>query len=215
MNPSTLRTSLAPLLAIGAIALLGSPASATNFAILLSGDGCGRDACDDDGNLRINNPLFEESEGEKHNPLYEPSTIIVTPPELTGGGEVLLSLNFGDGIEGGAPPAPGGSYVFEITLEDAATDAPITQFDKPITLGFEMPRYRGEVGDLSLGFLDESRDPPEWRVEDPTLESCRNGEVCGTTNHFTLFSVGVIPEPSSALLLSTAGALALLGRRRD
>ena len=40
-----------------------------------------------------------------------------------------------------------------------------------------------------LGYIDETRDPPEWRCEDRCVKKNNDGLVCGKTNHFTNFAI--------------------------
>ena len=40
-----------------------------------------------------------------------------------------------------------------------------------------------------LGFLDESRNPPEWVCEDYCLDENNSGLYCGSTDHFTNFAL--------------------------
>lgn len=48
-----------------------------------------------------------------------------------------------------------------------------------------------EVDDSScLAFIDESKNPPEWRCEDSCLEyDSSTAQACGSTDHFTNFAI--------------------------
>lgn len=206
MNKTILRASARrhPLLACGLLLAAASPVQATNFSLLLGSD-------DDSGKQTITNPTYEESANQGTNALYEPSAIVIWPDQFLEGRQLLLEGSFQESIAGDIPPAPGNGYAFELKLTDTETGQQVTQFTNPIDIGLVIPGVsdlhpEGTVHrDLALGFLDESLTPPEWRVEDKVLETCDKGTLCGNTDHFTIFSIGAVPEPTAlALLLMSA-----------
>ena len=40
-----------------------------------------------------------------------------------------------------------------------------------------------------LGFIDETKEPPEWKCEDRSVKKNKDGLVCGKTDHFTNFAI--------------------------
>lgn len=203
------------LLLAAAFLAMCPAAYATDFAVLLGGNGGG----DLSQPLSIKNPLYEEGSQSGENPLYEPSALVLWPSQFVGQTQVLLEVNFGGSIGGSLPPSPGDGYPFEINLSDAATGEPITQFATPIDLGLIIPALahlhrEGIVHrDLAMRTFDTSLTPPAWRLQDDKLMTCDGDKFCGKTDHLSAFSFGAIPEPS-CIVIAALGTMAALQRRR-
>lgn len=80
----------------------------------------------------------------------------------------------------------------EAELRSAVVDAgpPTKHFARPVQVcltGVEI--VEDDADSLCLGFLDESKDPPEWKCEDTCLEHNDDGRYCGRTDHFTNFAL--------------------------
>lgn len=189
------------------------PARATDFAVLLQ-----HGNSDNDKPLSVKNPLFQESGANGTNPIYNPSALVLWPNQLVADRDVLLEINFHDSIADRIPATPFGSYAFEINLTDAETGLPITQFDTPIDFCLAIPALahlhkEGIVHrDLAARSLNVSVSPPVWQLE-PTAIKSRDGMYCGTTDHFSIFAFGPVPEPSSLVLVAMAGLWAVRARR--
>lgn len=138
----------------------------TNFAVLLGGGG--GEACDDD----------------------EPTSWITGGVVTSDDGGAFLSV----------PPAalPRDTV---ITVEPAGRDVPDVQRAtevytfSPAGLRFREPAtvcFRASADAAAgncLGYLDETRSPPQWRCEDPCLDKKEGDLVCGETDHFTNFAI--------------------------
>jgi hypothetical protein len=75
-----------------------------------------------------------------------------------------------------------GSPVVDVSFSDySLTD--ILQFS--VEICFPGVEYQT---DSCLSFLDESKNPPQWKCEDECLET-RNNLLCGSTTHFTVFAI--------------------------
>ena len=164
--------------------------------------------------LTINNPLYEEDVNQGVNPLYEPKSIILQPSEFWPGYPVRLEVQLESELPGGIP-VPRDSYVFDVKLFNSATDELITDFPNGLTFTFDIPQLTaGDIDNMVLGYLDETKNPPEWKVEDGNIKVCgdKGDLVCGKTDHLTTFMIGPatsIPEPSSiAVLIGLLGLVA-------
>ena len=58
-----------------------------------------------------------------------------------------------------------------------------------VEICIEADKNQQNTDDLCLGFLDESKNPPEWRCEDSCVQEVSNGLFCGETDHFTNFAL--------------------------
>lgn len=83
------------------------------------------------------------------------------------------------------------------SIIDAAGHMPLGSAVVDIDLASEgrVPRtelcfrvHRDVDSDSCLGFIDESRSPPEWMCEDSCLD-ISDGQACGVTDHFTNFAI--------------------------
>ena len=79
------------------------------------------------------------------------------------------------------------SPIVSLTLLDDAGNE-ISILENSVELCLEVDPAAGDE-DLCLSFLDESKDPPEWRCQDSCLERTNGNTVCGETGHFTSFAV--------------------------
>jgi hypothetical protein len=184
------------VLAAGVLLAHAPAAHATNFGVLLGGEG------EDRVEYNINAPSSGPPEP------YRPVSISLSFPALPGPGP--FQLTFTDEEPAQVVPLVPGSYVFTLTVRDAAGDL-VTALGAEAVFGFQYdPASVPEMQDACLSYLDESESPPRWECQDAALEpSCggRDGFVCGTTDHLTQFAIGPVPEPSTALLLGLGGAL--------
>jgi len=73
------------------------------------------------------------------------------------------------------------SPIINVTLADGGT-GPLGGKVEICLKAFDTSRQH------CLGFLDESRDPPEWRCEDRCVH-LNKGLKCGNTGHFTAFAL--------------------------
>jgi hypothetical protein len=191
--------SLSCAVLLAGLPLTQAPAArATNFALLLQGGGDDRVVHD------IDPPVSGDPEA------YRPLRVELSFPALPGPGP--FQLTFSD--EHGVVPPAAGSYVFELVVTDD-NGLVVTQLGGDAVFGFEYdPLAAPDARQGCLGYFDETGN--EWKCQDTALqESCsgRDGFVCGKTDHLTLFSIGPVPEPSTALLLGLGGAL-LAGMRQ-
>jgi hypothetical protein len=60
-------------------------------------------------------------------------------------------------------------------------------FGKPATICLASDTSRLDAS--CLGYLDETRSPPEWKCEDSCLDETDNNTLCGETDHFTNFAI--------------------------
>jgi hypothetical protein len=179
------------VLLTGLLLAQATVAGATTFAILLNGG---------EGEDRIEYNINPPSTGDGG--PYWPLAVAFSLPALPGPGPFLVG--FSDEIVPGVVPIAG-TYVFELTVTDS-TNRPIRELAVDATLGFEYDALSvPSAGNACLGYFDEGTN--EWECQDATLEQCDDGNLCGTTDHLTLFSMGPVPEPSTALLLGLGGAL--------
>jgi hypothetical protein len=198
---------------------LSSPLTfATNFAVLLGGCDTNSDgSCGSDDKLEVENPLYKE--GPKGvNPLFEAKTdlLIFSLPDITSGSPVELRFAFGSSISVPVPPVPGRALVFELDIVDTATGQKLTNFPNLVDICFSVPKLahlhkEGIVHrDLAFRYLNTNVSPSVWETQ--SAVKSRDGMFCGTTDHFSIFAFGAVPEPSSALLL-LGGSVGLLWRR--
>lgn len=215
------RSKSAFLFLLGTCLLLACSRSsfATNFAILLGGCDTNRSgSCDDDDVIITKNPLYQESSTGGVNPLFEAKTelLVIPAPEITSGSPVELHFAFGSSISVSIPPVPGGALVFELNIVDPTTGNRLTNFPNLVNICFSVPKLahlhkEGIVHrDLAFRYLNTSLTPPVWQMQ--SAIKSKDGLFCGTTDHFSIFAFGAVPEPSSAMLL-LVGSLGLLRRR--
>ncbi len=216
------RPAFAPLLAL-ALLFVGE-ALAAPITLSLTDEGGGGD-CEARSACTIVNPAYEESGNNGEMPsrividgLYEaiPQSLFaqtgVTSLTITFDAEPLISV---------VPQTPS-TFVFELSLAfDDPSATAVHQLAQPVGLGFEYAAGHWPTplpSPALLGYLDETRNPPEW-VAEGSLSRCgpasSGGDLlCGTTDHLSYFSVLPVPEPGTGLLtmlgLTGLGA----GRRR-
>lgn len=175
---------------------------------------------DDNLEMLVENPLYEENQQSGENPLYEPKSISFKPSEFWQGSAIRFELQLDPELPDGVS-LPKGAYAFDIKIIDQLSGEMLTDFPEGLTFSFNIPGLtQQQIDDAALGFLDESRNPPVWRIEDPTTDECLSSDggklLCGKTDHLTTFVIGnstAIPEPSSLLLLITGSLLAASRRR--
>lgn len=177
-----------------------------------------------DDALEVSNPLYEQDVNEGVNPLYEPKSMVFNPGDFFNGTPVRFELQMEPELPDGVYLPPD-SYAFDIKLfeidPNGGHDRQVFFFSEPLTFSFDIPGLSdGDIDDLVLGYLDETKSPPEWKVEDSGVDKCldsdRDNLFCGTTDHLTTFILApstVIPEPTS-LLLFGLGGLAMMRRKR-
>jgi hypothetical protein len=211
------------LLGVCSFLMHNATAQATNFAILFTGCGEGgsNEDCDDkDDQVGIQNPLFEGNGNAGDNPLFEGKTdlLIFNPIQFASAQDVELQVSFGDSISTKVPPVPGGSLIFQVNILDVATGQYLTSFPNGVDISFSVPKLarlhkEGIVHrDLAFRTLNTSVSPPVWEVM-PSGVKTKDGNFCGTTDHFSIFAFGAVPEPSSLVLVALGGA-GMLWRRR-
>jgi hypothetical protein len=207
------------LLAACFVSLTLRPTFATGFAVLLGGcDTNGDGSCGSSDKLEVKNPLYEESGNKGVNPLYEAKTdlLIFSPPDITSGSPVELHFAFSSSISVSVPPVPGRALVFELDIVDTTTGQKLTNFPNLVNIGFSVPKlahlHKEGIGhrDLAFRYLNTSVSPPVWETQ--SAVTSKDGLFCGTTDHFSIFAFGAVPEPSSMMLL-LGGSLGLLWRR--
>ncbi len=171
--------------------------------------------------MSVSNPLYEENTNSGENPLYEPKTIVFNPGDFFSGQPVRFELAMDVLLDDGIAE-PFNAYEFDIKLFDIATNEPITDFPNGISIGFVIPGLTADdIANAALGYLDESVDPPVWRIED---ETCTTGispagepmVVCKTT-HLTTFALGPansVPEPASVMVFAVIAGC-VLSRRKN
>ncbi len=211
------------LLGVCSFLMHNAPARATNFAILLGGCGEGgsNEDCDDkDDAVGITNPYFvgNSNAGENVEIKGQTDLLIFNPLQFASAQDVELRVAFGDSISIPVPPVPGGSLVFEVNIIDVATGQNLTRFPDGVDISFSVPKLahlhkEGIVHrDLAFRTLNTSVSPPVWEVM-PSGVKTKDGLYCGTTDHFSIFAFGAVPEPSSLALIALASA-GMLWRRR-
>jgi len=75
------------------------------------------------------------------------------------------------------------SQIVEISL--VSENGESLNFDGNAKLCFQVNETDS---DSCLGYLDESISPPKWKCEDECLDS-HQGQLCGSTSHFTSFAI--------------------------
>ncbi len=196
-----------------AAALLGvlfcaTSARATNFAILL-----GSSPPDPNEQIVVKNPLYQGSGNQGENPLYEPRSLAFLPSELWLGQPAWLEVTMDRDLPSGLPSAPQGAFVFTASLTDAASGQAIHQFDHPISIYFDMGPLTPDA--WVMGHLNEQTG--QWESEAAAVTKKGDNLYCGTTDHFSVFYLAPVPEPSTWVLgcMAAAGAGCLVRRRRS
>ena len=210
---------------MGALSFFIPTAQATNFAVLFTGCGSGgsnADCDDKEDQAGIKNPYYVSSGNSGENPLFEEKSdlLIFNPIQFASAQDVELQVSFGDSISTKVPPVPGGSLVFEVKILDVGTGQYLTSFPDGVDISFSVPKLahlhkEGIVHrDLAFRTLNTSVSPPVWEVMPRGVRS-KDGNFCGTTDHFSIFAFGAVPEPGSVALLASAAVIAATTFRRS
>ena len=183
---------------------VGLSARATAFSILLGGQD-DRTECD-----------------VPADPTAPPDSVRPTRMSVSGTAvwiirPMRLTIDFDPVLPQGSKAPSQKSWCFAIKLTDEVSGQEMTQFPgSPLTIGFNTPFSDAEATKYCLGYLDETRNPPEWKCQDSALKKDSGGYLCGTTDHFTIFTLAetaVVPEPASVSVIAFA-TIALLNRKR-
>lgn len=77
------------------------------------------------------------------------------------------------------PDAKLGSRVYDVSFVDETSK----------DFSVELCISSSSETDACLGYLDEKVFPPKWKCEDECLNKNANGQLCGSTSHFTNFAI--------------------------
>lgn len=89
-----------------------------------------------------------------------------------------------DGVKTGNVLSP----VVNVTLYDANGNVITDLNGEKVQLCLDVPNPN-KKDKSCLAYLDETKNPPEWKCVDKCLKSSNGSQLCGDTDHFTSFAV--------------------------
>ena len=112
---------------------------------------------------------------------------VTVPPGAGGSSSAKTVVLVGPTSQSTIDMATNPSIVLSVTVEVTltTTDGDIIQPAQPIEICLPGTQTKNRC----LGYLDQSKNPPQWVCEDNCLSSNGNGLVCGTTPHLTSFAI--------------------------